>query len=95
MKTEVNRTKKMRTYCLVADWDPKPDFKLGSRDIEGKLTYLGSKVWRNPHMEMIEKEIPVPGPDEVLIEVPVIGKPRPQQDQHDNNNLKVSFFILA
>ena len=73
MKIEVNRTKKMRTYCLVADWDPKPDFKLGSRDIEGKLTYLGSKVWRNPHMEMIEKEIPVPGPDEVLIEVQACG----------------------
>jgi creatinine amidohydrolase len=30
MKTEVNRIKKMRTYCLFADWDPKPDFKLGS-----------------------------------------------------------------
>ena len=29
---------------LVADWDPKPEFQLGSKDIEGKLTYLGSKV---------------------------------------------------
>ncbi len=73
MKTEVNRTEKMKAYCLVADWDPRPDFRLGSRDIEGKLTYLGSKVWRNPHMEMIEKEIPVPGPDEVLIEVKACG----------------------
>lgn len=73
MKTEVDRTKKMKAYCLVADWDPRPDFRLGSRDIEGKLTYLGSKVWRNPHMEMVEKEIPVPGPDEVLIEVKACG----------------------
>ena len=73
MKTEVNRTEKMKAYCLVADWDPRPDFRLGSRDIEGKLTYLGSKVWRNPHMELIEKEIPVPGPDEVLIEVKACG----------------------
>lgn len=27
MKTEVDRIKKMRTACLIADWDPKPDFK--------------------------------------------------------------------
>lgn len=73
MKTEVDRTKTMKTNCLVADWDPRPDFKLGSRDIEGKLTYLGSKVWRNPRMKFVEKEIPVPGPEEVLIEVKACG----------------------
>jgi threonine dehydrogenase-like Zn-dependent dehydrogenase len=73
MKTTVDRTKKMKTMCLVADWDPRPDYKLGSRDIEGKLTYLGSKVWRNPRMEKFEKEIPVPGPDDVLIEVKACG----------------------
>lgn len=73
MGIEVNRTKKMKTVCLKADWDPKRGFKLGSKDIEGKLTYLGSKVWRNPNMEMVEKEIPVPGPTEVLIEVKACG----------------------
>ena len=57
MKTTVDRTKKMKTRCLVADWDPRPDYELGSRDIEGKLTYLGSKVWRNPRIEEVEKEI--------------------------------------
>jgi hypothetical protein len=46
---------------------------LGSKDIEGKLTYLGSKVWRNPHCETIEKEVPKPGPTEVLIEVQACG----------------------
>ncbi|UCH10661.1 MAG: alcohol dehydrogenase catalytic domain-containing protein [Fidelibacterota bacterium] len=63
----------MRAVCLNADWDPKPDFKLGSKDIEGKLTYLGSKVWRNPRIEIMEKEVPVPGPEEVLIEVKACG----------------------
>ncbi len=63
----------MRTVNLVADWDPRPDFKLGSKDIEGKLTYLGSKVWRNPHCEIIEKDVPKPGPTEVLIEVQACG----------------------
>ena len=73
MKTQVDRSKKMRTACLNADWDPRPDYKLGSRDVEGKSTYLGSKVWRNPRIEFVEKEIPVPGPDEVLIEVKACG----------------------
>ncbi len=63
----------MRTVTLFADWDPKPDFRLGSKDIEGKLTYLGSKVWRNPRIEMVEKKVPVPGSTEVLIEVKACG----------------------
>ena len=63
----------MRAVSLNADWDPKPDFKLGSKDIEGKLTYLGSKVWHNPRIEIVEKDIPKPGPEEVLIEVKACG----------------------
>jgi threonine dehydrogenase-like Zn-dependent dehydrogenase len=63
----------MKSVTLFADWDPKPDFRLGLKDIEGKLTYLGSKVWRNPHIEVIEKEVPVPGPTEVLIKVKACG----------------------
>lgn len=63
----------MKTVSLFAEWDPKPGFKLGSKDIAGKLTYLGSKVWRNPRIELIEKPVPVPGPTEVLIEVKACG----------------------
>lgn len=63
----------MKSVTLFADWDPKPDFRLGSKDIEGKLTYLGSKVWRNPHIEIVEKEEPVPGPTDVLIKVKACG----------------------
>lgn len=63
----------MKSGTLFAEWDPKPDFKLGAKDIDGKLSYLGSKVWRNPHVELIEKEVPVPGPTEVLIEVKACG----------------------
>jgi len=63
----------MKSVCNFAEWDPRPDFKLGSKDIEGELTYLGSKVWRNPHIEIIEKDIPKPGPTEVLIEVKACG----------------------
>ncbi|OVE80258.1 alcohol dehydrogenase [bacterium I07] len=63
----------MKTVCLNADWAPRDDFKLGSKDIEGKLTYLGSKVWKNPRIEYCEKEVPKPGPTEVLIEVKACG----------------------
>ena len=64
---------KMRGVTLFADWDPKPDFVLGSKDIEGKQTYLGSRVWRNPRVEIVESDIPTPGPREVLLEVKACG----------------------
>ena len=64
---------KMQGVTLVADWDPKPGFKLGSKDIEGKQTYLGSQVWRYPKLEIREYEIPTPGPEEVLMEVKACG----------------------
>ena len=63
----------MKTVCNFAKWDPRPEFKLGSKDIDGQLTYLGSKVWRHPRIEIVEKEIPKPDPTEVLIEVKACG----------------------
>ncbi|TFG14103.1 MAG: alcohol dehydrogenase, partial [Promethearchaeota archaeon] len=38
----------MKAVEINAEWKPKPEFKLGSKDIDGKLTYLGSQVWCNP-----------------------------------------------
>ena len=64
---------KMQGVTLVADWDPKPGFKLGAKDIEGRQTYLGSQVWRNPRLEIREYDIPTPGPEEVLMEVKACG----------------------
>jgi len=64
---------KMQGVTLVADWDPKPEFKLGSKDVEGRQTYLGSLVYRNPRIEIREYDIPSPGPDEVLLKVKACG----------------------
>ncbi len=64
---------KMQGVTLVADWEPKPGFKLGSKDIEGHQTYLGSQVWRNPRLEIREYDIPSPGPEQVLLEVKACG----------------------
>jgi threonine dehydrogenase-like Zn-dependent dehydrogenase len=63
----------MKTITLFAKWDPKKNFKLGAKDIEGKLTYLGSQVWRNPEVKVVEKEIPKIKPNEVLIKVKRCG----------------------
>ncbi len=64
---------KMDGLTLVADWDPKTGIKLGAKDIEGRQTYLGSQVWRNPRLEIREYDIPTPGPEEALIEVKACG----------------------
>lgn len=64
---------KMQGVTLVADWDPKPGFKLGAKDITGRQTYLGSQVWRNPRIEVREYDIPTPGPTDILLEVKACG----------------------
>ena len=63
----------MKAVELGAKWSPKPDFKLGSKDIDGKLTYLGSQVWKNPVVKVVDKSIPKIKPNEVLLEVKRCG----------------------
>jgi len=63
----------MKVIELSAEWDPKPNFKLGSKDFEGKLTYLGSQVWRNPIVRVVEKEKPQIKSNEVLIKLKRCG----------------------
>ncbi|HOX28995.1 MAG TPA: scyllo-inosose 3-dehydrogenase [bacterium] len=65
--------KTMKAVRLHAKWAPKPGFKLGSKDIEGKQTYLGSLVWKNPVLKIEEVPVPEPGPKEVMIEVKACG----------------------
>lgn len=63
----------MKAVVLSAEWSPKEDFKLGKKDIDGKLTYLGSRVWKNPQLEMKEIKKPSIKDDEVLIKVKACG----------------------
>ncbi|HOX40484.1 MAG TPA: scyllo-inosose 3-dehydrogenase [Candidatus Brocadiia bacterium] len=65
--------KKMKAVRLYADWSPKPTFKLGAKDIEGRQTYLGSQVYRNPKLVIEDVPVPEPGDDEVMIEVKACG----------------------
>ena len=63
----------MKAIELSANWNPKPNFKLGLKDIEGKLTYLGSQVWKQPVVKLVEKDVPKIKPNEVLIKVKRCG----------------------
>ncbi len=63
----------MKAVVLTAQWDPKPDFKLGAKDVDGKLTYLGSRVWRHPKLEFQNIPMPEIKDDEVLIKVRACG----------------------
>ena len=64
---------KMKAVILDAKWEPKKDFKLGKKDIERKLTYLGSQVWRDPKLKVVEKDVPRIGPTEILVKTRVCG----------------------
>jgi scyllo-inosose 3-dehydrogenase len=48
----------MKAVRLNADWKPRPGFKLGSKDVDRKQTYLGSRVWHNPRLSI--DSVPVP-----------------------------------
>lgn len=64
----------MKAVVLKAKWDPRNSFVIGPKDIEGKLTWLGSKVWRYPEVKV--EEVPEPKiekPTEVIIEVKATG----------------------
>ncbi len=63
----------MKAIELSAKWNPKPNYKLGLKDIEGKLTYLGSQVWKHPEVQLVEKSVPKIKPNEVLIKVKRCG----------------------
>lgn len=64
---------KMKAVVLSADWDPKQTYKPTPKDIPGKLTYLGSQVWRNPKLNIEDRPKPEIGPTDILIKVKMCG----------------------
>jgi len=64
---------KMNAVRVYADWDPRPGFKLGAKDIEGRQTYLSSQVWRHPRLKIEKVEVPQPRGNQVLLEVKACG----------------------
>jgi threonine dehydrogenase-like Zn-dependent dehydrogenase len=63
----------MKAVELRAKWNPTKGYTLTVGDVEGKKTYLSSKVWSNPSLSLVERPIPEVGPDEVLLKIQACG----------------------
>ncbi|HSV31464.1 MAG TPA: scyllo-inosose 3-dehydrogenase [Atribacteraceae bacterium] len=64
----------MKAVRLQAKWDPRPDYRLGPKDVSEKVCWLGSRVWKNPKVSVAD--IPVPSitrPTDVLIKIRACG----------------------
>lgn len=65
--------KTMSGVTLRADWAPRPGFVPGEKDLPGRQSYLGSRVWKNPRLALEDHLLPAPGPGQVLVAVRACG----------------------
>lgn len=64
----------MKAAVLYAKWHPRKDYKPTQKDVIGKKTYLGSKVWRYPELKLEEVSKPkITKEDEVIIKIKKCG----------------------
>ena len=63
----------MKGLVLDAKWDPRPDYAVSDWEKRTGKAITGSSVWRYPKMQVAEKPMPKPKPDEVLLEVKACG----------------------
>ena len=63
----------MKGLVLDAKWDPRPDYAVSDWEKRTGKAITGSSVWRYPKMQVGEKPMPKPKPDEVLLEVKACG----------------------
>jgi len=63
----------MRALRLIADWEPRADYRPSEYEEETHRSTSGSKVWRNPRLELSQVPEPALGEYDVLIEVANCG----------------------
>jgi len=63
----------LKAVRIKAQWKPREGFALGPKDIDGELTYLGSRVWHDPRVFIEDVAEPEICDDEVLVEVKACG----------------------
>ena len=65
--------KEMKALKLYLDWNPRKNFQLGLRDIDGKRAQSGMQIWKNPRVEIIKMPIPEIKPTQALVKVRACG----------------------
>lgn len=63
----------MRGFYVTADWEPKEGYKLSEREASTKRSARGNNIWRNISGTVIDRPVPTPADDEVLLKVGAAG----------------------
>ena len=63
----------MKAAELQGRWNPIGEYAPHVGDIEGKKSHVGSKVWSDLSLAVVERPVPEIGPDEVLLKVQACG----------------------
>lgn len=63
----------MKALQVAAAWKPREGYTPNEKEIGQKRAIRGNLIWHNPKIEIVEKDVPVPKDDEVLLKVGATG----------------------
>lgn len=58
---------------MEADWSPRPGYSPSREEEETRKTPMGSRVWRNPRLRLVERPKPKPRGKQLLVRVKASG----------------------
>ena len=59
----------MKALQVSAEWKPREGYQPTEREKRDKRAIMGSDLFCHPKLELVEKPVPVPRDDEVLLKV--------------------------
>jgi len=66
-------SEKMLALLLEAEFSPRPGYELTEAEKRTRKVREGNKVWKNPSIRLVEKDVPKPKGKQVLIRVKACG----------------------
>ena len=63
----------MRAFYVEAEWAPKEGYVLSEREKTTKRSARGSNIWKNIKGSVVDRPMPEPKEDEVLLKVGAAG----------------------
>lgn len=63
----------MKAFIAEADWAPREGYKPTEKEQSTRWAVSGSLLYKNPKLHMVEREVPSPAPDELLLRVRYCG----------------------